>query len=170
MYLLIFGKPVRGDFRGADYNEFHQWLDKCEEMAQNLIREDQDLKVFIDEKREEINTALNDYRILSQVAIDYKWDKNQAYDPALMKRQLFDATGLSNTARKNLSNAYFDRLVKQKLTTKQSCTLGYVINSSTSVDWSVLDLFYRLCIFKHFKEMFDLAKYWEMKDLFAIWA
>ncbi|RMD68798.1 MAG: ATP-dependent helicase [Cyanobacteria bacterium J149] len=158
VYLLIFGKPVRGDFRGADYNDFHQWLNRCEEMAQNLIREDQALKAFIEEKREEINTALNDYRILSQVAIAHKWDKTQPYDPALMKRQLCNATGLSSTAKKNLGNVYFDRLVKQKLETKQSCTLGYVINASTSVDWSVLDLFYRLCIFNHFKEMFDLAE------------
>ncbi|WP_373479137.1 UvrD-helicase domain-containing protein [Geminocystis sp.] len=158
VYLLIFGKPVRGDFRGADYNDFHQWLNKCEEIAENLSKEDQALKAFIEEKREEIKTALNDYRILSQVAIEHKWDKNQPYDPALMKRQLCNATGLSSTAKKNLGNVYFDRLVKQKLETKQSCTLGYVINASTSVDWSVLDLFYRLCIFNHFKEMFDLAE------------
>lgn len=81
------------------------------------------LKAFIEEKREEINTALNDYRILSQVAIEHKWDKQQPYDPALMKRQLFNATELSNTARKNLSNAYFDRLVKQKLETKVMLSL-----------------------------------------------
>lgn len=41
VYLLIFGKPVRGDFKGADYNDFHQWLNKCEEIAQNLCKEDQ---------------------------------------------------------------------------------------------------------------------------------
>ena len=35
---------------------------------------------------------------------------------------------------------------------------GYVITRATSIDWTVLDLFYRLCTFQHFKEMFDLAE------------
>jgi DNA helicase II / ATP-dependent DNA helicase PcrA len=33
-----------------------------------------------------------------------------------------------------------------------------VINRATSLDWTVLDLFYRLCGFTNFKAMFDLAE------------
>ena len=36
--------------------------------------------------------------------------------------------------------------------------LRYVINRATSLDWSILDIFYQLCGFKHFQAMFDLAE------------
>ena len=158
IYLLIFGKPPRGDFRGRDYNDFHRWLDNCEDIAQNLVSKDNNLRAFVEEKQLEINRALRDYQILSQVVVENHWSTTQSYDIKLMKRKLYDARGISQIAKKNLGNTYLDRIVKQRIQDDRPFTLGYIINAATSVDWSVLDLFYRLCIFNHFKEMFDLAE------------
>ena len=36
--------------------------------------------------------------------------------------------------------------------------IKYIINRVTSVDWSVLDLFYQLNGFNHFREMYELAE------------
>ena len=36
--------------------------------------------------------------------------------------------------------------------------MDYVIKRATSIDWSLLDLFYRCCGFRHFIEMFDAAQ------------
>jgi superfamily I DNA/RNA helicase len=37
-------------------------------------------------------------------------------------------------------------------------SLKYIINRATALDWNLLDLFYQLCGFEHFKAMFDLAE------------
>jgi len=158
IYLLIFGKPTKGEFHGQDYNDFHKWMDKCQEVGNALAQEDRALAAFITEKKQEIATALKDYEILSALINQNRWSLNQPYDMATMKRPLSSAKGLSDTARKNLSSSYLDRIIKNRIQEGNPFTLSYILNAATSLDWSVLDLFYRLCIFQHFKAMFDLAE------------
>jgi len=64
-----------------------------------------------------------------------------------MKRILYDASGLSDHARANIGNRYFDGVVKRRKAEGQPVSLSYVLTRSTSLDWNVLDLFYRLCTF-----------------------
>jgi DNA helicase-2/ATP-dependent DNA helicase PcrA len=80
------------------------------------------------------------------------------YDSLKMKRAMADLAGLSERARKNLTNRYFDRLADQRQREGRPILLKYVLTRATSLDWTVLDLFYRLCAFDHFKAMFDLAE------------
>jgi DNA helicase-2/ATP-dependent DNA helicase PcrA len=158
IYLLIFDKPVRGEYSGADYNDFHKWMDNCQKKGRDLIKHDRDLARFVEEKRTELTTIVKDYEILSQVILQNNWTLNQPYNPAMMKRDLYSAKGISDTAKKTLGSTYFERVIKRRIEDGKPFSLGYVLNSSTSLDWSVLDLFYRLCIFTHFKTMFDLAE------------
>ena len=65
---------------------------------------------------------------------------------------------ISETARRNLRNKYFESLLQDRQGSDKPITLRYVIARATSLDWTVLDLFYRLTAFKHFKAMFDLAE------------
>jgi len=97
-------------------------------------------------------------QVLLQVIQQNKWDLSQPYDIARMKRPLYAAKGLSDAARKGLSSSYFERVIQKRFEEGNPFPLSYVVNAATSVDWSVLDLFYRLCIFDHFKTMFDLAE------------
>ena len=158
VYLKIFGKPVKGDFPGADYNEFHRWIDGCVDFANTLVQQDKALAEYVKERQEEIKTVTSDYRILLQVVQQNNWDLSQPYDLAQMKRPLYSARGLSDAAKKTLSSSYFERVIKKRIEEGNSLSLSYVVNAATSVDWSVLDLFYRFCIFDHFKTMFDLAE------------
>lgn len=158
IYLLIFGKPTRGEFLGLDYNDFHRWMDSCLAEANKLVKVDKALASFVEEKRTEIATAVGDFGILSQVIAEKQWDLNQPYDLQTMKRALYSAKGLSEAAKKTLGSTYFDRVIKKRADEGKPFSLSYVRNTSSSLDWSVLDLFYRLCIFKHFKHMFDLAE------------
>jgi len=158
IYLKIFGKPAKGSFGGTDYDDFHKWLDNCINVANTLIRQDLALAEYVKERQEEIKTVISDYQILLQVVEQNKWDLTQPYDIALMKRSLYTARGLSDAAKKSLEGSYFERVIKKRIEDGKPFPLSYVINASTSVDWSVLDLFYQLCIFEHFKAMFDAAE------------
>lgn len=158
VYLLIFGKPAKGEFSGLDYNEFHKWMDTCLTEGNKLVKGDKALAGFVEEKKAEIATALKDFEILSQVIDQNQWDLSQPYDLATMKRALYSAKGLSEAAKKTLGSSYFDRVIKKRAAEGKPFSLSYIRNTSSSLDWSILDLFYRLCIFKHFKHMFDLAE------------
>lgn len=158
IYLKIFGKPNRGDFKGDDYNEFHNWMEACVRCADHLIKADKALATYVADRKHEISTVLNDYRILVEVAACHQWDLSQPYDIDAMMRSLLSAGGLSERARKNLSNSFFGRIAKKRAEEGQPFSLNYVITRMTSIDWSVLDLFYRLCAFDHFRAMFNLAE------------
>jgi DNA helicase-2/ATP-dependent DNA helicase PcrA len=75
-----------------------------------------------------------------------------------MKRPLFGARTLSEQAKKLLSSAYLDRFVVERADQGNPLSLLYILRRVTSIDWNLLDIFYRLCGFEHFKKMFDVAE------------
>lgn len=158
VYALIFGKPgMRG--MGKDVEDFRDWLNAIEARGETLRRRDPRLDQFINDRRAELQRALDDYRILLRVVERQRWNLQQPYDLRTMKRLLYEAPGLSETGRKLVGSAYFDRLVQKRMQENQPLSLNYVIRRATSLDWNFLDLFYRLMGFEHFKAMFDQAEH-----------
>jgi DNA helicase II / ATP-dependent DNA helicase PcrA len=158
VFLLIFGQPERGSFAGADYHEFHTWMDTGVSTARELVRRDKALARYIEERKAELADVLSDYGRLMKVVQENGWSLDEPYDLDRMARPLYNAPGLSPTAKKNFANRYFDRIIRERAAEGKPFALRYLINSATSLDWNVLDLFYRLCGFDHFKAMFDLAE------------
>lgn len=158
IFLHIFGKPGRGDFAGQDYADYHDWIDSSFDSAHGLIQSDRNLAHFIKDRQTEIEAAKADFLSLTKLAKRRGWQLDQPYDPLKMKRDLAALAGLSDRTRKNLVNRYFDRVAEQRQREGRPVLLNYVLTRATSLDWTVLDLFYRLCAFDHFKTMFDLAE------------
>ena len=65
--------------------------------------------------------------------------------------------GLSEESKRSLSR-YFLKIIDKKIKEGAPLSLHYVFRKMTSVDWNILDLFYRLCGFDVFKNRFDLAQ------------
>jgi DNA helicase-2/ATP-dependent DNA helicase PcrA len=158
VFVQIFGKPTRGDFPGDDYHNFHSWLDDINGLGKGLLKSDPNLKVYVDDRKQEIKQAIVDYKALLNVAKRNKWDLHEAYDIDKMKRKLHSAAGLSARARRILASARFERFVKKIIEEGEPYELRYMILRATSLDWTVLELFYQICGFDHFKHMFDLAE------------
>lgn len=155
---LLFGKPDRNtEFRG-EYGDFHDWLDFAAQEARTLVKNDEVLARFLADRRDEIGVIRQDYLILSRVLEEHGWKGTDVYDPRVQKRALYSAAGLSDRGRKALGAAYLDRLALKGLEENDPFTLRYVVNRATSLEWNILDLFYRLCGFQHLKAMFDLAE------------
>ena len=161
----ILGRPARGNFPGADYHDFQNWLDRVEARGSDLIGYDSHLKQYIEDRRKEMENAVRDYQLLLDFVQTKKWDLADNYNIETMKRSLASLPGLSERARQSLSSAYFDRIVRQRIqdfrhgtSERKPFELKYVIRRATSMDWSLLDLFYRICGFNNFKDMFDLAQ------------
>lgn len=155
----IIGKPERKEeYSFGDYKDFHVWIEKAETRGKAICKDDASLTTFIDQKKAEIATVIADYEKLTATAKAQCWELKAPYEPDTMKRTLADTKGISDKARQTLSSVAFDKIARARLDEKNPFALGYVINRATSIDWSLLDLFYQLGMFKHFKAMLDLAE------------
>jgi DNA helicase-2/ATP-dependent DNA helicase PcrA len=156
--IAIFGKPSRGTFSSLGYHEFHNWLDRCADEGKVILKKDPGLSRYVSDLRTEIATVLDDYRVFIGVAETHGWGMSDSYDIDLMKRKFYFAQGVSARAKKTLGSSYLERLIKGRAESGTPLSVRYVLNTTTSVDWSVLDLFYRITGFEHFVRMFELAE------------
>lgn len=164
IFALVLGRPERGDFPGADYRDFHDWLDAAEGRGQQLVKADPRLARFVEDRRTDLASAKADYAALVRVAAERGWSPTAPYDISSMKRTLYDAPGLSDRARRAIASRYFEALLRRRGEEGRPAPLEYVLKRATSIDWSLLDLFWRLCGFDHLRAIFDAAQRQEDPD------
>lgn len=158
LILHIIGRPPRGEYRGRDYDNFQDWLERAETRGKALMMKDDLMKRYVKDRQEELENSRADYEALLKVVEKNNWRLDEPYSSAKMKRLLFAAKGFSEQGKKLLSSAYLDRLVEERANQGNPLSLLYILRRVTSIDWNLLDVFYRLCGFEHFKKMFDDAE------------
>lgn len=156
LMLHVFGKP-KHDFKASrGLKEFQSWLGKCIDRADAHLKRDKNINEFVKDKKNEIETVLRDYDILTNYL--KKKDIELTEDFNLnMRRSILNLSGLSEKAKKLLSNKFFEKVIEKRQKDGRPFTVKYIVNSMTSLDWSILDLFYQLNGFQHFREMYRLA-------------
>jgi len=158
LFIKILGRPeFSQDITGRDAGEFIEWLDRCEAVAESIISKDASLKKFIEDKREEIERVKKDYELLSACA---KRNRYNPQDPFKleMRRALANTSGISERARRSLTSKFFEKVIEIREKDGRSFNVQYIINRASSLDWNILDLFYQINGFKHFRIMYDLAE------------
>lgn len=157
LFLQIIGKPEQGEYSGA-YLEYHNWLKAAMEEAKELMQKDERLMHFVEVKKEELRTCADNYIRLLDTINSMSWTLNDSYKPKVHKAFLIKTPGLSPQIKKGLGSQVMDRLAEERMKEGKPFSLQYMINRATSVDWSLLDLFYRLCGFSSFSYMFKIAE------------
>jgi len=142
----------------GNWNEYRTWLHNAKKRADELAGKDDVLASYIRDRQEEIAIAIADHEALQEVVQQRSWDPQAPYDIERMKRTLIGARGLSQRAQSRLSYKRLDDAVRRHQEQGRPDSLRYVIRRATSLDWSVLDVFYHLCGMRHFRAMFDLAE------------
>jgi len=125
--------------------------------AEELMNENSLLKEYVNDRQNEVESIKSDYQALIKVINKKKWKLDKPFKLDMI-RDLSTTSGLSQKAKSTLQKRAFIELLKKKQQGKEPVSLNYVVNRVTSVDWSVLDLFYQLNGFKHFQEMYQLAE------------
>lgn len=160
LFLKIFDRP-ESSFNFGAMAQFSEWMDKCISFADDLCIKDSSLSQYIEDRKQEIETVLYDYNLLLKTIKNKGWKVETPFNMK-MADTLVKTEGLSEKAKKHLRNAFFRKIIQRKLDDGQSVTLKYIISRLTSLDWSVLDLFYQLNGFRYFIKMYELAE--EGKD------
>ncbi len=156
LFLKVFGKPAVSEKFSQGMRDFTGWMSACTERAGEIIDKDRNLKEFINDKRKEIDEIFMDYDRITSFVKRHRWSLNDPFTLE-MRRKLAEIAGLSARAQKTLCNQYLEKIIVQRAAEGNPFTLGYMINRTTSLDWGVLDLFYQLNGFKHFRDLYDLA-------------
>lgn len=155
--LLVFDRHHYGTAVSGGIRDYLGWMENCMKRARALTAIDKQLHDFIKDKKAELELIQQDYQKLIDTAKRKKWNIKKAAEPEMV-RILSATSGLSQRAVKNMTNKYFLSFMKRRVADGNPNTIEYVINRATSLDWSVLDLFYQFCSFSHFKKMFDKSE------------
>ncbi len=153
----IFGRPSHQGSASAGLQEFRDWTNNCMAFAERLMQDDIHLATFVKDRQTELATILHDYELLLQHTEKKKWPIDEPFREEKI-RELAAITGLSTKARQSLTGRSFVKAIQASVLNKRPFTLQYIINRLTSLDWSILDLFYQLTGFDHFRKMFELAE------------
>lgn len=160
IFLHVFGRthPTFEPTDGSDFQKYHLWMDNAWSVGKALMSADKNLSDFVKDRKADIARVLKDFAALNAVVKEQGWDDLAAYNPKTMKRALAQTAGLSSEALQSITSYYFEQIVEKRLRDGDPFSLRYIISRATSLEWSPLDLFYRICGFAHFKAMFDLAE------------
>ena len=153
VFLVLFGSPADGE-SNPGMQQFFEWIDLAHRRGKEVIRDDRTLAGFVKSRREQIERAIADRTLL----VDAVGEGN--LEQALSEPLVARIVGLRTLSRR--ATGYLrrglGRLVESRRRAGRPVTVGYVVNRVTSLDWGVLDLFYELMGFDHFRHAFDAAE------------
>jgi len=158
LFIKILGRPgFSHDITGRDAHEFIDWLDRCEEVADTLMSKELALKRFIDDKRKEIERVKKDYELLIACAKRHRIKLETPFKID-MRRVFANTSGISEQARRSITSKFFEKILEIRERENRPFNVRYIINRASALDWNLLDLFYQLNGFKHFRAMYDIAE------------
>ncbi|MCB0533325.1 MAG: ATP-dependent helicase, partial [Saprospiraceae bacterium] len=153
----VFGRPSHQGSASPGLQEFRNWTLQCMAFADALMDDDPFLHTFVQERQAELATTVQDYELLLHHTEKKKWPLDAPFREEMI-RELAALSGLSAKARQSLTRRGFLKAVQAANQQRRPFTLNYVVNRLTSLDWSVLDLFYQLTGFDYFRDMFERAE------------
>lgn len=157
LMLTILGRPSHQGNASHGLRDFRAWQMACLDKASKLIKADNLLKEFVQDKQNEIALITSDYKAMLSVAIKHKWNPKSKFKLEMLPG-LVGASGLSAKSKTTLQRQAFVSFLRKRELAGQAVDLSYVLNRVTSLDWSILDLFYQLNGFRHFQNMYELAE------------
>ncbi|MDP7320864.1 MAG: ATP-dependent helicase [Bacteriovoracaceae bacterium] len=160
----IFDLPVIVNELGGTFRNFTRWIDLLSRRGTELESQDPKLKSYIEMRRDEISQVVKDLKLLEATIEENNWKHDEDYLPSKMEKALAETKGLSKKAASTLQNKLFRDTIQYRLSrkgtenAKEPFKVNYAIRAATSLDWTIMDIYWQLCGFRHFKKMFDLAE------------
>lgn len=160
LMFYLFGIPeVHEEFNKGKQKEFNDWIQKCYFSAEDMIAADYKLRYFIDETIIELEDLKRDYIEIYK----HMSRLNISFDD-LLNKQSFSAFKngiigrLLEAGKREIDKKSLEKIINKKLNEGSKLTYRWLINRINSLDWNLMDLFYRLCGFYRFKKIFDNAE------------
>jgi len=151
---------ILGDYKprfgGRDIEAFKEWLARATAEGARIIASDPLALAFVEQKKAELKTSKSDYAALMEVVEAHRWSLDDRAEVGMV-RILLEDRRLSPSCRRTLGGKGMADLLARKAAEGSPFPLRYLVSSATALDWTLLDLFYRLCGLREFKERIEGA-------------
>lgn len=154
LFMKVFGKP---DQRARLQPDYVEWIKKALELAGEICESDPVLTRFLADRAKEVDDSGNDHAILKAFCEASGFDLKSDV-PSGLTRKLSSAPGLSERTKKALQSSRVNNYIRFRQNHGNRVTISYLLNRVTALDWTILDLFYQINGFKHFRDFYDLAE------------
>jgi DNA helicase II / ATP-dependent DNA helicase PcrA len=151
-FLVLLGRP---NVTSPGMAEFADWIRRAHKRGKQIVLKDRSLAAFIKSRQEQMARVLRNRRLLVGAVGECGLDQEIT---AEVINKLRAVPKLSVRARVYLRGGGLRRLFNARRAAGRRLTIRYVINRVTALNWGVLDLFYELTRFEHFRRAFDLAE------------
>lgn len=152
IFLLIFG------IEPHHHPPYNEWQKRAAEAGRKLVKADPRLALFVKDRQGDIERVVNAQAKLLAALQKAGMSETTVYSERARKVMVAANAGerVTRFLQGRSLQAYVEH--QQKRRRDRPITVRYVINRACSLDWGVLDLFYRLTAFGAFKVAFELAE------------
>lgn len=159
----VIGKPdFNENLRGNDIENFKKWSDEVYERGQKIIDGDANLKSWIQIRLSVISERVKDLNMMEQGLTASGMIDVMPYDPDGKQypnvKNLLKSLAISQSAQRGLGGHKFDEIARARLKSGRPFQARQLIARATTFDYTILDLFYQMMGFGHFKQMLDQAE------------
>jgi DNA helicase-2/ATP-dependent DNA helicase PcrA len=159
----LIGKPVASDelLRG-DFAEYMRWCDEVYDRGAVLIRQDAQLTQYMQVRQTLIQQRVADRAKIMQSLAANGISIDEFYNPdtplGVSIKQALVNSGASGDAIRTFAGVRFDRQMRARVEQGQPLRVKQLVARATTFDFGLLDVFYQLLGFRHFKSMLDEAE------------
>lgn len=157
------GKPTTNwQLSQGDFSDFMKWADSTYKRGSQLVQADPYLRAYMQDRQALIEIRVNDRKMLLEALANAGIERDTEYDPdsSLGKqiKQVLLKANVSADALKPLRRKRFDAVARERLKDGKPLVVNQLVARATTFDFGLLDLFYQIQGFTHFKEMLDKAQ------------
>jgi DNA helicase-2/ATP-dependent DNA helicase PcrA len=159
IFQRVFGAPplrARTD-ASRGIRDFQNWLATSRARADEICEEDPGLAGFLKDREGEATTAGDDYALLLEGSREQGLEPRSPVEPGYT-RILARLSGISLRTQKALQSHRVNELIRMRHDAGTHVSLAYLLNRATALDWSVLDLFYQINGYEHYRAAYRDAE------------
>lgn len=137
--------------------DFSNWTETALDSAEEIISQDKFLAKFIEDTQSSIKASKQNYKCLS----DYCEKNGIALDDNLtipLLKRLAQIAKLDDSVRRTLTSRGMLAFTTRRENESKPLHVSYALSRATAMDWTLLDLFYRINSFEYFSEKYKQAE------------
>lgn len=133
------------------------WFEDAIKEAEKIIENDPLLARFIATRQKQIESVKKNYSILTKFCEKENIILSSVADISLINKLSF-IPNLDEGVKRVLAGGQLKQFVNYRNRVNNPVRVSYVLNRATSLDWTILDLFYQLNCFEYYSSMYKKAE------------
>ena len=156
LFAKIF-KHASSDCAYGGMKDYSNWSKAALGAAEKIIGLDKSLKSFIEDTQNAIKSSKENYRCLKEYCVKNGIAIDSELTVALLKK-FAQIPKIEDSVRRVLMSKNLLAFTTRREKDGKPLHISYALSRATAMDWTLLDLFYKLNSFEYFSQKYELAE------------